>query len=135
MTRPLVVDPDYAALACGVDRDEGVIVAYIPKMDAVPVEHHYRDGGREFLLYSFKRKVIDMLPFDRKNVKWWQVREAARALKLDYIEPIFACAAEDFRVSSLPQLPKPEGTYLAFRQYSRGPWVNLEAKEEPKETE
>lgn len=119
------VDRDFPALACGIDRDEGVVIAYIPTGDAIMDEHEYRDGDRTFTLFSMDGVALDMLPQDRKTVKWWMVREAAREHRLQFIEPIKACAAEDFRVSCLPQVPQPEGTVLAFRQYSRGPWITM----------
>jgi hypothetical protein len=127
---PVIIDPDFAALACGVSYDEGVVVAYIPPSTTIPMEYEYKDGRREFIVYKYDTKVVDMLPFDKQGVKWWQVREAARSLRLDMIEPIFACAAEDFRLSCVPRLPRPKGYVLAFRQYGRGPWVVLDKKQE-----
>lgn len=132
--RNLVVDPDYAALACGVPRDEGVIVAHIPPSSTIPMEHEYKDGKRQFIVYAYSGKVVDMLPYDKRAVKWWHVRDAARALRLGIVEPIFACAAEDFRVSSLPRLPRPKGHALAFRQYGRGPWIVLDKKQDEEMT-
>lgn len=125
------ISQEYPALACGYPRDEGVIVAYIPALQGLMMaEHLYRDGKRTFTVYSLDGVVLDMLPHDRKGCKWWMVREAARALKLDYPEPVLACAAEDFRVSCLPRIEDREGQVLAFRSYSRGPWVTLQ-KEAP----
>lgn len=127
---PLEIDRDFPALACGVARDEGVVVAYIPQNvdGALNMEDDYRDGTREFVAYSLDGVLLDMLPADRKGVKWWQVREAARQLGLAFIEPIHACAAEDFRLSCVldKRLPQPENTKLAFRQYGRGPWITLD---------
>lgn len=115
--------PLYAQL--GFDRHDGVIVAYIPKDDLLMGEHAYRDGSRDFTVYTRAGKVLDMLPLDGKAVKWWMVKEAARFLRLSPIEPIMSCAAEDFRVESLPQVPQPAGTVLAIRNYSRGPWLTF----------
>ncbi len=130
MAMPIEVDKDYPALACGVARDEGVVVAYIPTNNegTLTMEHEYRDGDRRFTAYSLDGVLLDMLPHDRKGAKWWQVREAARQLELDWIEPIHACAAEDFRLSCVleKRLPQPENTKLAFRQYGRGPWITLD---------
>lgn len=121
-------DLDFPALACGIARDEGVVVAYIPKNQdgVILMESTYRDGKRAFTVFSLDGVAIDAKPHDTGAMKWWMVREAARALRLEFIEPIFACAAEDFRVSSLPQVPKPADHVLAFRQYNRGPWIKLE---------
>lgn len=127
---PPEIDRDFPALACGVARDEGVVVAYIPDNaeGTLHMEHDYRDGKREFVGYSLDGVLLDMLPADKKPVKWWMVREAARQLELAFIEPIHACAAEDFRLSCVldKRLPQPEGTKLAFRQYGRGPWITLD---------
>lgn len=126
MTR-IVYDKDFPALMMGIAPDEGVVVAYIPySVDgALYEEHPYRDGKRSFTVYSMDGVVLEMLPEDTKPVRWWQVREAARLLRLDYPEPILACAAEDFRVSCLPEVPAPADRVLAFRQYARGPWIKL----------
>lgn len=130
---PVEISKDFPALACGVDRDEGVIVAYIPKNEegVLTMQHAYRDGTRSFTAYSMDGKLLDMVPEDRKNMKWWQVREAARALELDIIEPIHSCAAEDFRLSCLldKQLPRPEAHSLAFRRFSKGPWITIDPED------
>lgn len=121
--------PDNPALACGFDRGEGVLVAYIPKpVEGGPMyylEHPYRSGKRAFVVYSYDGIVLDMIPADNKGVKWWMVREAARSLGLDYPEPIHTCAAEDFRVSCLPDVPAKPDSALAFRAYGKGPWIKL----------
>lgn len=126
---------DDAALQLGLDRDEGVIIAHIPKTDIMGEEYEFRDGKREFVAVAYDGVLLDLIPTDRKNCKWWFVREAARSLRLGQIEPIWAGPAEDFRVSCLPQVPKPEGTRLALRQYSRGPWILLEEPEKNEQLE
>ena len=110
----------------GLPRGEGLVVAYIPKTGKVPEEYEYRDGKRSFVAVAYDGVLMDILPTDKQAVKWWLVRNAARSLRLDQIEPLWSGPNEDFRVSCLPQLPKPEGRQLAMRQYSRGPWIILE---------
>lgn len=119
---------DTPGIQMGIPRDEGLVVAYIPKTDSMPEEYEYRDGDRWFTAVAYDGVLMDLIPADTKTVKWWQVREARRQLRLEEINPIWAGPCEDFRVSCLPQLPKPENTNLAMRQYSRGPWVILEEK-------
>lgn len=114
----------------GLPRDEGLVVAYIPSTATMPEEYEYRDGSRSFVAVAYDNVLMDLLPMDRKPVKWWIVREAARALKCTPIEPLWTGPVEDFRVSCLPQLPRPEPDWtLAMRQYSRGPWILLEEKQ------
>lgn len=115
--------PLYAQL--GLRRDDAIIVAYIPATAEVMEEWPYRDGGREFVVYSQNGKVVDMLPYDARSVKWWMVKEAARAARKDFVEPIWSCAAEDFTVQKIPDVPQPTGTKLAIRCYSHGPWLTL----------
>jgi hypothetical protein len=120
---------DQPGVQMGLPRDEGLVVAYIPRTAQMPEEYEWRDGMRFFVAVAYDDVLMDLLPSDNKNVKWWKVREAARDLKLDEINPIWSGPSEDFRVSCLPQVPQPDGTVLAMRQYSRGPWITLE---EPK---
>lgn len=117
---------DNPALQMGLPRDEGMVVAYIPKTDYIGEEYEYRDGKRWFVAVAYDGKLLDLMPADRKNVKWWHVREAARQLRLNEISPLWTGPVEDLRVSCLPQLPKPEHHHLAMRQYSRGPWIIIE---------
>lgn len=117
-TKPLYVQ-------LGLSREDDIIVAYIPAEAEVMEEYPYRDGTREFVVFCQSGKVMDMLPLDSKGVKWWLVKKAARALCKDHIEPIKFCAAEDFSLKCLPDVPQPEGTKLALRCYSRGPWIKL----------
>ena len=119
---------DTPGMQMGLPRDEGLVVAYIPSTAQMPEEYEYRDGKRSFVAVAYDDTLMDLLPMDRKPVKWWLVREAARQLRLEMIEPLWAGAVEDFRVSCLPQLPKPEGRTLAMRRYSQGPWIILEER-------
>lgn len=114
------------ALACGIHRHEGLLVAYIPPTDSVPQEYEYRDGKRTFTLVAYDGIVLDMMPHDNKACKWWLVRQAARQEKLAQIEPIWTGPAEDFHITCLPELPREPGYRLAMRQFSRGPWILLE---------
>lgn len=121
---------DNPARQMGLPLDEGIIVAYIPKTDQMGTEYEYRDGDRWFVAMAYDDKLLDLLPADKKNVKWWVVREAARQLGLNEVTPLYAGPVEDLHISCLPQLPRPEHTNLAMRQYSRGPWIILEEKDE-----
>lgn len=109
----------------GLRRDDGIIVAYIPAIADVMEEWPYRDGLREFIVYAQNDRVVDMLPHDGKPVKWWMVKMAASAARKSPVEPIFSCAAEDFSVKKIPDVPQPPGTKLAVRCYSHGPWLTL----------
>lgn len=120
---------DTPGLQMGLPLDEGLVVAWIPPTSSMGEEYEYRDGKRDFVAICYDGVLLDMLPADRKNVKWWQVREAARQLRVAPIEPLWTGPVEDFAVSCLPQLPRTEPDWqLAMRQYSRGPWILLEEK-------
>lgn len=136
---PLVpeVETTNFAKEMGLESGEGLICAFIPIMNAVPQEVEFRDGKRNFTLVSLDGVVLDLVPQDQKTVKWWIVRTAARENKLQIPEPIWSGAAEDFRVEALPDLPQPENTILALRQYRCGPWIKLQEapKVEPEKSE
>lgn len=113
----------------GIPGDEAFMFAYIPVVDGLMDEYPWRDGKREGTLFAWEGLAMDILPEDSKAVKWWLVKNAAREYKLDVVEPIFTCPAADFRVQCLPEVPRPDGTRLAFRMYGRGPWITLPEKE------
>lgn len=126
MTSSVIIS-DQPALQMGMDRHEGVIVAYLPRFEALPQEFSFRDGPDDYrTAVAYDGRLIDCIPSD---MRWWKVREAARTLGLDEVSPIWSGPAEDLRVSCLPDVPQPEGTYLAMRQYRCGPWISLEQKE------
>lgn len=120
----------------GIDDNDAVIAAFIPTLDFVAEEHIWRDGDRMFKVYSADGVVLDMHPTnDTKAVKWWLVKMAAHELKLSIIQPFWTGQAAEFRVSSLPDVPKPENTIVSIRSYSRGPWIKLEREERDLEKE
>lgn len=113
---------------------EGVLVAYLPPMDAV-LQEHYREymawNGRKAqqTMYSIDGVVVDLLDTERKDVRWWVVKNAARDVGMGPVEPIWQGSAADFAQmwpDNLPQVPRPEGAKLHVRGFSRGPWVALE---------
>lgn len=106
------------AIENGIEPYEGVLLAYLPPLGAVMQEHE----GREYTLYSLDGVAYDCMP----PMKWWRVKDAARALGLSTIEPIWSGAAADFRV---PEVPRPENHKLYLRAFSGGPWICLEDKE------
>lgn len=117
-------EPVYKRL--GISRDEALLVAYIPVVGDLMDEYPWQDNKRTGTLFAYEGKAMDILPDDSKGVKWWLVKNCAREHRLDIIEPFLTCPAEDFRIESLPQVPRPENHLLAFRMYSRGPWITLE---------
>ena len=118
---------DNPALQMGLPLDEGLVVAYIPKTGQMGEEYEWRDGDRQFIAVAYDDKLLDLMPTDKKTVKWWIVREAARQLRLNEITPLWTGPVEDFHVSCLPQLPRPPESNLAMRQYSKGPWIILDS--------
>jgi len=120
-------EKDQAALYCGFAPDEGIIVAWLPKLDSV-LEERYNDGG--LTMYAQDGVCIDVHREDGKPVRWWQVRAAARACRFSQVEPFWSGPAADFRVSALPDLPPPEqgvGYKRHMRGFSRGPWIDIES--------
>jgi hypothetical protein len=118
-------DPDQAALACGFQPFDGIIVAWLPKLDTVLEERYNGD----LVLYAQDGVVIDVHHEDGKPVRWWEVKIAARAAGLAFIEPFWSGPAADLRVSALPDLPPPErdvGYRRHMRGFSKGPWICIE---------
>jgi hypothetical protein len=105
----------------GLDRDDGLIAAYIPVNAELMNEHTMPDGT----LYSVDGCAVDLVMDDEKPVRFWQLKQAARQFRLNHPEPIWTGAAGDFRVQCLPKVPQPADTTLAVRQYRRGPWITL----------
>lgn len=125
------VEDDAFNLADLIPPGEGLMAAFIPDVleEADMVEHLYRDGDRQFALFVHAGVALDMLPADGGPCKWWMVREAARAVRADEIQPIWSGLAEEFSLINLPDVPQPPETQLAVRQYSRGPWIRIPYKE------
>lgn len=129
----VALEHEYPATACGIPDGDGLLVAYLPKLDGVMQESFLRD----LVVYSMDGVVIDALPnvthyapdSHKGPVKWWRVRGAARELGLAQIEPIWQGPAGELKLSSLPDVPRPEPDYtLHMRAYSHGPWIRLEQK-------
>ncbi len=116
---------DYFNLADVFEPGEGLLAAFVPVTDKVPKEYEYRDGTRNFRLFSWNGVALDMLPGDAGACKWWMVKDAAREAKVGLIEPVWAGPADDFTLKCLPDLPQPPNTHLAVRRFSRGPWIKL----------
>lgn len=125
----VATEHEYPALACGISEYDGLLVAYLPKFEATMDER--ADRVRGLTLYAFDGVLIDAIADDRRKVKWWIVRNAARDAGLAQIEPIWHGPAGEFKLSSLPDVPRPETDYtLHMRAYSHGPWIRLERKDE-----
>jgi len=124
-------EPLYKQLS--IDPAEGLICAYIPAQILQMEEFEVRSGDRYFTLYAHRTAwdnvVLDAMPSDSKNVKWWLVKELARSEGLSWVEPFWSGPAGEFDVRWLPDVPRPERSVMAIRQYSRGPWIKLPDKD------
>lgn len=139
LTMPLVPEATTTNFVkeMGITGDEGLLCAYIPLMVGMPQEVEYREGTRTFTLVSLDGRAIDMMPQDQKGVKWWMVKNAAKENKLEFPQELWYGPADEFSIDALPDMPQPEGTVLALRQYSRGPWIKLQdslSKEKKEDT-
>lgn len=128
LTSPLVPEALSATVTddLGLARDTGIMLAFIPTQDGIPREVTYREGTRTYILAHLDGVVLDLIPQDMKPVKWWIVKNAAREEKLNIPQPLWYGPAEDLNIDELPDLPQPENTVLAMRQYSQGPWIKLQ---------
>jgi hypothetical protein len=119
---------EHIALACGIARDEGLMVAYLPELASVMQEYPLTWGT----LYAQDGVAIDVFEYG-KRVKWWKVREAARLNGLAIVEPVWQGPAEDFRLGMFPPTPKgvpQEGgqfykSRLHMRAWRHGPWIDI----------
>lgn len=124
------MDPsrEHIALACGIARDEGLMVAYLPPLGAVMQEYPAEFGGT---LYAQDGVVIDAIAADGKPVKWWKVRIAARVNRLAIVEPVWQGAAEDFRLGMFPATQGKNGEKkLHMRAWQHGPWISIDISKE-----
>lgn len=124
-----VLEYKYPATACGIDPYDGLIVAYLPKFAAVMDEHWL---AARLTLYCVNGQAIDAIDDERgQRVKWWQVRNAASSVGMQYVEPIWQGPAGEFMLKCLPDVPRPSPEHtLHMRAYSHGPWIRLENKDE-----
>jgi len=121
---------EHIALACGIARDEGLMVAYLPQLGSVMQEYPAEFGGT---LYAMDGVAIDVIAADGKPVKWWKVRIAARVNRLAIVEPVWQGPAEDFKLGMFPPVPMGllhEGNQfnksrLHMRAWRRGPWIDI----------
>lgn len=121
----------------GFDHHDGLLAAWVPTVDRVPLQHDVSAAGRDrFSLFSQDGVVIDGQSPDGRAVKWWRVRDAARECGLDVIEPLWHGAAADFDLAWDPgNRPRPSPEHkLCIRAYSRGPWIALESSEADHQT-
>lgn len=116
----------HPAIACGISEYDGLLVAYLPKLDGMMDEMWDTEEG--LTCYSVHGKLIDAISEAKgQRVKWWRVRNAARRNGLRQVEPIWQGPAGEFQLSCLPDLPRPSPDHtLYMRAYSHGPWVKLE---------
>lgn len=129
-------ESEISLVEMGIQEGDGVIAAFIPNDGSMLAESLYVDGKREFTAFHHDEVLLDLFPLtDSKNVKWWVVKQAARDLLLNVIEPCWHGPAEEFKISSIPRASQRPGTVLAIRQYTRGPWLTLEKVTEESETD
>lgn len=119
----LVLQHENPAIACGIDENDGLVVAWLPRLDGVMQEHSMSGGT----VFSMDGRVIDVVPGKTsQRAKWWTVKQAARNLGMNFPEPIWQGRAGDFTRGSVPDVPRPLGHKLYMRCYSHGPWIRLE---------
>lgn len=116
------------AIDCGLDPNDGLIVAYLPPMCEAMDEYDTTHGT----LYVADGVTIDLLPTGR----WWKVREArAEAFRMTghamrLCEPLYAGSVQDFTpevYEAVLQLPAWGDDYkLHMRAYSHGPWICID---------
>jgi hypothetical protein len=112
----------------GISPYDGVILAWLPKLESVMQEMRRNTPDGEEILYLQDGTAIDMLRAKAvggqlQSARWWQVREAARSARVPLVSPIFSCAAMDLR---MPEVPRPAEHKLYLRRYDKGPWIALE---------
>lgn len=105
----------------GMKTGEGLVCAYIPATADILQDWPTEDGH----LYTHGDIALDFVRLDNKPVKWWVLKNVARSFRYNHPEPIWHGPVEDFGVQCLPDVPQPEGTKLAVRQYHSGPWITL----------
>jgi hypothetical protein len=112
------------AVDCGIDPNDGLLVAYLPKLDAVLQEAYYDD----LTAHSIDGILLDVT--GPKPVRWWKVRGAAGDLGLALPDISHACSAKDF-TSGLARMFSPpyRGAKLYMRAYSHGPWICIEQEQ------
>lgn len=121
----VALEHEYPATACGIPDGDGLLVAYLPKLDGVMQE--MPDRVRDLTLYAMDGILVDAIATDARKVKWWLVRNAARDAGLTQVEPMWQGPAGEFKLSSLPDVPRPGAQHrLYMRAYSHGPWIRLE---------
>lgn len=92
------------------------------------MEHEVRlDEKKSATLYTMDDLAVDLLRDDEKPVKWYHLKNAARAGGFNFPEPFWTGPAADFSVKSLSENAKSpeEGYAMAVRSYHRGPWIRL----------
>jgi len=127
---PVAVEHPYPALACGVAEYDGLLVAYLPKLDAVMQEFWL--PSERLTLYCAGDMAVDAMDEHRgQRVKWWRVRNAARECRMQQVEPIWQGPAGEFTLARLPAVPRPTLEHkLYMRAFSHGPWIKLERNED-----
>jgi hypothetical protein len=118
------------ALDCGINPNDGLLVAYLPKLDTVLREHHLGDETA----HSVDGVMLDVVA--PKPVKWWKVRRAAGELGMALPEVVWQGRAGDFSVdegSTFASFFSPdrfrESAKLYMRAYSHGPWICVEPEQ------
>lgn len=116
--------PQNPALDCGIDPNDGLLVAYLPKLDTVLQEAYFG----EYTAHSIDGVLLDVT-HPGKPMKWWKVRMVAGDLKLALPDIIWQGRAGDFGnelIDHEGQFRPDEGWKLHMRAYSHGPWICIE---------
>lgn len=123
----LAMQHDNLATACGIDENDGLIVAWLPRLDGVMQEIPWLGGT----VYALDGRVIDSLAEDgSQRMKWWKVRRVSGEVGMPVVEPVWQGRAGDFARGRVSDLPRPEGHKLYMRAYSHGPWIRIERADE-----
>lgn len=117
----------------GIGAYDGIILAYLPKLDRVPMEIPL-SGDQNAALYVVDGMGLDIKDDTERPVKWWRVRNACREARLEMPEPVWHGPAQELSYERLHAImerhnPMREGS-LHMRRYDRGPWINCETLEE-----
>ena len=121
----------------GIDPYDGVLIAFLPKLDSVMQEFYLELGGdRLVTAYAQDGMVVDCIDTGQRDVRWWRVRDAARQLHMNIVEPIWSGPAADVTLVMLECLVEQyrpnENEKLHIRCFSRGPWISFSKKEKGK---
>lgn len=114
------------ALDCGIDPNDSLLVAYLPKLDAVLQETRVAEGT----LMSLDGVALDIV--GPKRVRWWQVRRAAGDEGMQLPAIVWQNRVSKFtqeHIEMFAGYPHVDGYKPYMRAYSHGPWICIEKEQ------